>query len=83
MQKKSTKRKQPKGSTKHGPTRREKALLLEAAKVLGELRAGPHPDGELSPGEEWLQEEQDKFDAQHPNTPEELAKFRRALKKLR
>lgn len=81
MHKKSTKGVRP--HKKHQPNKREKALLLKAAKVLGEIRAGPHPSGELSPGEEWLQQEQDKFDAAHPNTPQELAKFRRFLRRLK
>jgi hypothetical protein len=73
----------PKPFRKHLPCGRRKALLLRAAKVLQEFQAGPHPCGELSPGEEWLQEEQDKFDARHPWTPKARAKFLRALKRLR
>ena len=73
--KQSTKSKRPKPVAKHTPHKR-KELLLAAANTLQELRAGPHPDGELSPGEAWLQQEQDKWDARYHSTPEKRAKFR-------
>ncbi len=74
--------KQKRASARQRRSDPRNALLLKAAKALEEIRAGPHGRGELSQGEEWLQEEQEKFERLNPDTPRRRAKFRRAIRAL-